>query len=169
MKKYLAILLSLFASFLLFGCVSKNPLQGKWTASYTVKNGMERPEKQGEIVLYINLEQKIEYYFTSKNFTKKISQNLSSIEKVAEFELPKTEDEIAKELASEITITGIYNIYGENINFFAESVTLADGSEMDFQDYQELNPAIGEGEYHEEFSLEGGKMKLGGVDFKKAE
>ena len=168
MKKYIVILLVCSVA-LLSGCESKSPLKGKWTATYTVKNGMERPEKKGEIVLYINLEQKIEYAFTSKNFTKKISQKLSSIEKVGEFDIPKTEDEIASELASELTVNGVYNLYGKNINFYADSVTFADGSEMDFQDYQAINPAIGEGEYHEEFSLDGEKMNLGGLEFKRTE
>lgn len=167
MKKYLATLLSVFIAFVLFGCESKSPLKGKWTATYTIKNGMERPEKKGEIVLYINIEQKIEYVFSSKNFAKKITQNLSSIEKLEEFDIPKSEKEIAQEFASEITINGTYNIYGENINFYAESVTFADGTEMDFQDYQDLNPTIGECEYHEEFSIYGEKMKLGGLKFKK--
>ncbi|WP_191016405.1 hypothetical protein [Treponema zioleckii] len=167
MKKYITILLGALSVLFISGCQSNNPLTGKWQASYKIRNGMERPEEKGNIVLYLNIEQKIEYVFTSKNFSKKITQNLSSIEKVDEFTLPKSEDEIAKEFASEITINGSYNLYGDNINFFAETVTLPDGNEMDFQDYQDLNPTIGDEEYHEEFSINGDKMKLGGVEFKK--
>ena len=169
MKKFIAILFGALSVLFVFACQSKRPLNGKWQASYKIRNGMERPENKGNIVLYINIEQKTEYVFASNNFSKKITQSLDSIEKVEERTLPNPEEEIAKEFASEITISGTYDLYGDNINFFADTVTLPDGKEMDFQDYQEINPTIGEMEYHEEFSMSGDKMNLGGITFKKVE
>lgn len=167
MKKHSAIFLILIASLSFFSCGQKNTLKGTWNGSYIIRNGMEKPEKKGEIVLYMNLENKIEYKFGSNDFSKKITQNLSSLEKVGDFELPKSEEEIAKELHSELTICGSYNTYGNSINFFADTVILKDGTEMDFADYQMMNPSIGEDEYHEDFELTDDTLTLGGIKFKK--
>ena len=165
MKKRIAILLGIFAACVFFGCGTKSPLEGKWTSTFTVRNGLERPEKAGEIVLYLNFERKIEYVFHSGSFSKKTSQRLSSVEKVGDYELLKTEEELAKELDSEIETRGSYG----NVNFFTETVVLPDGSELDVADSPDISSLIGESEYHEEFRLSGDSLFLGGVEFQKAQ
>ena len=158
-----------FAACVFFGCGTKSPLEGKWTSTFTVRNGLERPEKAGEIVLYLNFERKTEYAFNSGSFSKKTSQRLSSVEKVGDYELPKTEEELAKELDSEIETRGSYNVFGGNVNFFTETVVLPDGSELDVADSPDISSLIGESEYHEEFRLSEDSLFLGGVEFKKAQ
>lgn len=169
MKKRMAIVLGIFASCVFLGCGTKSPLEGKWTSTFTVRNGLERPEKAGEIVLYLNFERETEYVFHSGSFSKKTSQRLLSVEKVGGYELPKTEEELANELDSEIETRGSYSVFGNNVNFFTESVVLPGGSELDVADSADISSLIGETEYHEEFRLSGDSLFLGGVEFKKAQ
>lgn len=169
MKKRMAIVLGIFAACVFLGCGKKSPLEGKWTSTFTVRNGLERPEKAGEIVLYLNFERETEYVFHSGSFSKKTSQRLSSVEKVGDYELPKTEEELANELDSELETRGSYSVFGSNVNFFTESVVLPGGRELDVADSPDISTLIGESEYHEEFRLSGDSLFLGGVEFKKAQ
>ena len=169
MKKRMAIVLGIFAACVFLGCGKKSPLEGKWTSTFTVRNGLERPEKAGDIVLDLGFGRETEYVFHSGSFSKKTSQRLSSVEKVGDYELPKTEEELANELDSELETRGSYSVFGSNVNFFTESVVLPGGRELDVADSPDISTLIGESEYHEEFRLSGDSLFLGGVEFKKAQ
>lgn len=173
MKKNIIIFALLILSSLFSSCFEKqiNPnLYGNWVATLNIKNGMNKSEitNKDEVAFYINVEQKIELNFSEKNFTKKVTQTLKSIENKDNYNIGFTEEEIAKQINNELTIFGEYSIYANKIIFNSISIMLADGSKMDYDYYFDLNPFIGESESSERFEFSNDELKISSTIYKKS-
>lgn len=143
------------AAFILSSCNEKNFLEGTYRTKYILKNGFSEIEGNDRVDLFLNVEQKIKYEFSSDgNYTKTVEQALKSIENISNIVLPKTEEEIAKEIDNSLTILGTYYTKKDKIHFSAYEIILADGTHFNYDDYREIQGFIDDGETDETFSFD---------------
>ena len=155
--------------FALFSCTNPPTINGSYSATYTLRSEIANPQNPEQTAFFLNVEQNVFYTFDEEDFSKTTSQKFVSAEKVGDFEIDLTQEEFAKGIDNKITVNGEYSISGNKLNFVAETVTLADGTKMGFDEYYSQNSYIGEPIYYEEFEIKNGELSISGIKYKSVQ
>lgn len=164
MKKSL-FLISLLI--LIFSCSnSKKELNGTYVSDVFLQSDFSESPESNEPVFKIKIKQKTTYNFTNIEFSKTISQNVISIEKINQ-NFNFNREDFESKLNTKTTIQGEYSIYGNEIFFNCLKITDSNGVSKDYEEFLIDNPTFSDSEYSEEIKIEQDKIIISKEEFNK--
>lgn len=174
MKNFFVVFSSFVLAVSLISCCpkSKQTVLGTWEANIVLKSDLAEPSPTGDsIKAFLYTKQDIVLSFAEGGvYTKKVLQEVDRVEFINSSEdVQAVKEYFSKFCNKNLVFNGEYDQKKSIIVFEVRNVQSGDDEPLDYNEFFEKDPSIGDDYYCENYDLKDDALYLNGVKFKKLE